>query len=220
MDIKWEQEWDKIYKTQGEVQSDVLPTVRVATDVFKKYGCKSVMDLGCGTGRHSIYLAQQGFKVYATDISETGLEITKLKAEKLNLDNIEFKKHDMRDITFETNSFDGVLCVWTTGHGSLEDSRKNVNEIYRVLKPNGVVVIDYVSKDDANYGKGKEIENDTFIDNVEGEENIPHHYSTIEELKELYSSFSEVNITPKDYNFSDTFERKHTIKAFVVISIK
>jgi len=88
--------------------------------------------------------------------------------------------------------------VWTTGHGSLEDSRKNVNEIYRVLKPNGVVVIDYVSKDDANYGKGKEIENDTFIDNVEGEENIPHHYSTIEELKELYSSFSEVNITPKD----------------------
>ncbi|MBU3186332.1 class I SAM-dependent methyltransferase [Clostridium estertheticum] len=220
MDIKWEQEWDKIYKTQGEVQIDVLPTVRVATDVFKKYGCKSIMDLGCGTGRHSIYLAQQGFKVYATDVSDTGLEITKLKAEKLNLDNIKFKKHDMRDITFETNSFDGVLCVWTTGHGSLDDSRRNVSEIYRVLKPNGVVVIDYVSKDDGNYGKGKEIEKDTFIDNVEGEENIPHHYTTIDELKELYSNFSEVNIASKDYYFWDVFKRKHTIKAFVVISIK
>jgi len=220
MEIKWEQEWDKTYKTQGEVQSDVLPTVRVATDVFKKYGCKSVMDLGCGTGRHTIYLAQQGFKVYATDISETGLEITKLKAEKLNLDNIEFKKHDMRDITFETNSFDGVLCVWTTGHGSLEDSRRNVSEIYRVLKPNGVVVIDYVSKDDENYGKGVEIGKDTFINNVEGEENIPHHYSTIDEIKELYSNFAQVNITPINYYFFDNNEKKHTIKAFVVISIK
>lgn len=29
MEIKWEQEWDKIYKEQGEVQSDVLPTVKV-----------------------------------------------------------------------------------------------------------------------------------------------------------------------------------------------
>lgn len=220
MSIKWEQEWDKIYKDQGEVQFGVLPTVRVAIDLFKRNDCRNVMDLGCGTGRHSIYLAQQGFKVYATDISETGLEITKSKAEKLNLSNIEFKQHDMRDISFANNSFDGILCVWTTGHGTLEDSRKNVNEIYRVLKPNGVVVIDYVSKDDKNYCKGIEIEKDTFINNVEGEENIPHHYSTIEELKKLYSKFSHAEIKPIDYHFNDSNGGKHTIKAFVVISIK
>ncbi len=220
MNIKWEQEWDKIYKDQGEVQFDVLPTVRVATDIFIRNDCKSVMDLGCGTGRHSIYLAQQGFKVYATDISQTGLEITKSKAEKLNLSNIEFEQQDMRDISFDDNSLDGILCVWTTGHGTLEDSRKNVNEIYRVLKPNGVVVIDYVSIFDENYGKGKEIEKDTFINNVEGEENIPHHYSTFEELKELYSSFSHAEITPIDYHFLDNYGGKHTIKAFVAISIK
>lgn len=220
MNIKWEQEWDKIYKGQGEVQFDVLPTVKVATDIFKRNGCKSVMDLGCGTGRHSIYLAEQDFKVYATDISETGLEITKSKAEKLNLSNIEFKQLDIREIPFDNNTFDGILCVWTTGHGTLEDSCKNINEIYRVLKPNGIVVIDYVSKYDENYGKGTEIEKDTFINNVEGEENIPHHYSTIEELKELYSNFSHVEITPVDYYFFDNYGGKHTIKAFVVISIK
>lgn len=220
MNIRWEQEWDKIYKDQGEVQFDILPTVKVATDIFKRNGSKSVMDLGCGTGRHSIYLAEQGFKVYATDISETGLEITKSKAEKLNLSNIEFKQHDMRDILYDNNTFDGILCVWTTGHGTVEDSRKNINEIYRVLKPNGIVVIDYVSIYDENYGKGREIEKDTFINNVEGEENIPHHYSTIEELKELYSNFSHVEITPVDYHFYDNYGEKHTINAFVVISIK
>lgn len=220
MDIKWEQEWDKIYKDQGEVQFNVLPTVRVATDIFNRNNCKNVMDLGCGTGRHSIYLAQHGFKVYATDISETGIVITKAKAKKLNLTNIEFKQHDMRDIPFDNNLLDGILCVWTTGHGTLEDSRKNANEIYRILKPIGVVVIDYVSIDDENYGKGKEIEKDTFINNVEGEENIPHHYSTKEELSELYSNFLKVNITPIDYHFMDNYGGKHTIKAFVVIAIK
>lgn len=220
MNIRWEQEWDKIYKDQGEVQFDILPTVKVATDIFKRNGSKSVMDLGCGTGRHSIYLAEQGFKVYATDISETGLEITKSKAEKLNLSNIEFKQHDMRDILYDNNTFDGVLCLWTTGHGTVEDSRKNINEIYRVLKQNGIVVIDYVSIHDENYGKGREIEKDTFINNVEGEENIPHHYSTIEELKELYSNFSHVEIKPVDYHFYDNYGEKHTISAFVVISRK
>lgn len=36
MEIKWEQEWDKIYKDQGEVQFNVLPTARVAADVLGK----------------------------------------------------------------------------------------------------------------------------------------------------------------------------------------
>lgn len=220
MIVKWEQEWDKIYKNQGEVQSDVLPTAIVAADIFKRNGYRNVMDLGCGTGRHSIYLAQQGFNVYATDISETGLEITQAKANKLNLNNIEFKQHDMRDIPYDNNSFDGILCVWTTGHGTIEDSRNNVNEIYRVLKPNGTVIIDYVSTEDENYGKGEELEKDTFINNVEGEENIPHHYSTIDELKELYSKFSYLDITPIDYYFFDSNGGKHTIKAFVIISTK
>ncbi|WP_313342457.1 hypothetical protein [Sedimentibacter sp.] len=88
------------------------------------------------------------------------------------------------------------------------------------LKPNGIVVIDYVSIDDEHYGRGLEIEKDTFIINVEGEENIPHHYSTIGELEDLYSNFRQVEIKPIDYYFFDNYNNKHTIKAFVVISIK
>lgn len=218
--IKWEQEWDKIYQIQGEVQSEVLPTVRVAAEIFKQNECKMIMDLGCGTGRHSIYLAEQGFGVWATDISKTGLQITKEKAEKLSLGNIKFKQHDMRNITFEDNTFDGILCVWTTGHGNYEDALKNVNEIYRVLKPGGVVVIDYVSTEDKNYGKGIKVDKDTFINNVEGEESIPHHYSSLVEISKLYANFAGIEIKPIDYHFIDSYGGKHTIKAFVVIATK
>ena len=48
------------------------------------------MDLGCGTGRHTIFLAKNDFNVIASDISETGLKTTENKANKLGLKNIEY----------------------------------------------------------------------------------------------------------------------------------
>ncbi|MGL4772026.1 MAG: class I SAM-dependent methyltransferase [Clostridium sp.] len=220
MITNWEQEWDKIYKEQGEVQFGVLKTALIASEIFKNNELKNILDLGCGTGRHSIYLALQGFNVYASDVSQKAIQITQEKANELNITNIKYKQHDMRDIDFKSEFFDGILCVWTTGHGNLDDATKNVNEIYRVLKPNGIVVIDYISTEDINYGKGEEIEKDTFLNNVEGEENIPHHYSTREEIENLYSSFSFVEINPIEYNFFDKNNNEHTIKAFAVVAQK
>jgi SAM-dependent methyltransferase len=126
----------------------------------------------------------------------------------------------MREIEFENEFFDAILCVWTTGHGTLNDARSNVNEMYRVLKPNGIVVIDYISIDDAHYGRGEMIEKDTFLNNMEGEENIPHHYSSREEIEELYEKFSHIDIKPIDYYFLDNYGDKHTIKAFAVVAVK
>jgi len=145
------------------------------------------MDLGCGTGRHTIYLAQNGYQVFAVDISETGIEVTRAKAEKLNLTNIEFAQLDMRNLSVDDNLMDAIMCVWTSGHGTFEDARKNLKEMYRILRLGEILVIDYVSREDENYGKGTEIEKNTFINNVEGEENIPHHYFAKEEIEELYS---------------------------------
>jgi len=94
---------------------------------------QKVMDLGCGTGRHTIYLAQNGYQVFAVDISETGIEVTRAKAEKLNLTNIEFAQLDMRNLSVDDNLMDAIMCVWTSGHGTFEDARKNLKEMYRFL---------------------------------------------------------------------------------------
>jgi len=66
-ETEWELIWDEIYHKQGEVQSEVLKTVTEAAEYFKNRGIKKVLDLGCGMGRHSIYLAKQGFCVTACD---------------------------------------------------------------------------------------------------------------------------------------------------------
>ena len=218
MNLDWEKEWDKIYKQYGEVQSEILHSVRIAVEIFKKYNCKNIMDLGCGTGRHTIYLAQNNFNVLATDISETGLENTKIRANDIGLNNIKYLQHDMREIPLEDNYLDGVLCIWTTGHGKLTDVEKNVEEIYRILKPNGVVIIDYVSTEDGHYGKGEEIEKNTFINNIEGEEKIPHHYSTKGEIENLYSKFNDLKIKKINYFYGNN--KKNIIKAYLIIGMK
>jgi len=62
--------WENIYINQGQVQIDVLDSVIDASNVFEYRKCKNLLDLGCGTGRHSMYLSGKGFDLYACDISK------------------------------------------------------------------------------------------------------------------------------------------------------
>lgn len=109
----------------------------------------------------------------------------------------------MRRIPYDDDTFDAVLCVWTSGHGLLGDMIAHKNEMIRATKPGGFIFVDYVSKQDEHYGRGVEIEKDTFINNVPGEEEIPHHYTDENEIMELYKDHGELEITPYRYSYTD-----------------
>lgn len=212
------QNWNTIYEEQGEIQSDVLPTVANALKILKAINCKKILDLGCGTGRHSIYLAKEGFEVHACDLSAKAIEITSQKAKSQNLSNIIVRQCDMLDTPYDDNFFDAVLCVWTTGHGLKKDIKKSVKEMHRVLKNGGLLITDFISTDDDHYGVGEEIEPDTFLGNMPGEEDIPHHYSTKEELGKFFAIFSSHTIKPIIYRYGKNNE--NMIKAFYIEAIK
>ncbi|HEY31915.1 MAG TPA: class I SAM-dependent methyltransferase [Dehalococcoidia bacterium] len=195
--------WERIYRQQGDLQFDILPKIRRASRLFKKRGYEKVLDLGCGTGKHSIFLGQEGFSVYATDMSQTGIDIAKRKAASLGISSIQFKQHDMISIPFAGKSFDAVICIWTIYHGTLGRIRETVNEIHRVLKPGGMVLTDFLSVDDCTYRVGKEIENNTFLGEKKTEEDVPHHYSTREELKQLFSAFKQLSVRASSDSYTD-----------------
>lgn len=204
--------WEKIYQKEGEIFSEPTPKIQEACKVFKKKRYSKVLDLACGTGRHSVYLAQQGFFVYATDISKTGIEILKENAKAKNLKNIRYKVHDMTKIPYKDEFFDAIICVFAMGHGLLCDAKNTIDEMFRVLKPKGTVITEFISVNDKTYGKGKEIEENTFLGSMKREEDIPHHYFTEKEIKKLFSKFSEIKI------FATTYFGK--IEAFDVEAIK
>ena len=78
-------QWDKIFKRYGKVFLKAQENIVKIVKLFKKYDVKKVLDLGCGTGRHVVYLAKNNFNVYGIDIAEEGIKMTKewLKKEKL-----------------------------------------------------------------------------------------------------------------------------------------
>jgi SAM-dependent methyltransferase len=221
-------DWEKIYKETGDLGYEVLPRIRKASALFRKKNYRNVLDLGCGTGRHSLFLAKQGFQVYATDISPTALKIAGEKAAALGLKNVHFQQHDMRSIPFVDNFFEVVICTWTLHHGTLAQIQKTINEVHRVLTPGGTFVTDMPSTETAGSKNGIEIEKNTLI-GKNSEEDVPHHYATKEEIRLLFSAFQCLDVrlhTATEYYRADKIHSdskegiKYTSKRYNIQAIK
>jgi len=78
-------QWDKTFKWYGKVFVQPQEDMPRIVKLFKKKGVKRILDLGCGSGRHTVYLAKQGFEVYGIDIVPKEIKMTRdwLKKKKL-----------------------------------------------------------------------------------------------------------------------------------------
>ena len=74
---------------------------------WKEQGVRSVLDFGCGLGRHAVYFAKQGFAVSAFDLSEEAVDHLKKWAEAENL-SIDACVADMMRLPYPDNRFDAA----------------------------------------------------------------------------------------------------------------
>jgi len=110
------------------------PVVRAAVGDVRGL---SVLDLGCGTGRHSIWLAAAGATVTALDFSEGMLAEAR---QKPGAAAIRFIAHDLHQpLQFAADSFDLVVSGLVLEH--LRELGNFFGEVSRVLKPGGRAVV-------------------------------------------------------------------------------
>ncbi|MDT0558300.1 class I SAM-dependent methyltransferase [Ichthyenterobacterium sp. W332] len=109
--------------------------------------CKgNVLDVGCGSGSHSLYLQEKGFKVKAIDNSKGAIRV----AEQRGVLHTELKP-----LLEETDTFDTIMLLMN-GTGifqTLEQTPKYLNHLKTILNPNGQILIDssdikYMYQDD------------------------------------------------------------------------
>lgn len=101
------------------------------------------LDIACGKGRHSKFIHEKGFDVVGFDLSEQSIQA----AQPMQENGLSFFVHDMRQI-FRTNYFDYALNLFTSfGYfNSQRDELNALNASAKNLKPNGVLVIDFLNK--------------------------------------------------------------------------
>lgn len=106
-----------------------------------------ILDLACGSGRHSIELARRGYTVTGIDLSAHLLAVAREHAEKEQL-KIDFVRGDMRTPPFR-DKFRTVLNMFTSfGYFESDDENARIMEaIARVLKIEGRFVIDYINRE-------------------------------------------------------------------------
>ncbi len=216
--------WEKIYQQKGDLQGyfSVLPKIKYYAGVFRTKDYHRILDLACGTGRHTLYLAKHGFDVYATDMAATGLKIAREKAEGLGLSNIHFQEHDMRSIPFVDEFFDAVICTLAIHHGTTMQIQQTVDEIHRVLKPGGTIITDMPSIMTEGAGNGRQIEKNTYLlVHADMENDVPHHFTTREEVKCLFKHFSRISVRLYTFNYIGRKDgNKHFSKRFYITAVK
>ena len=105
---------------------------------------KSVLEVGCGTGNHAIYLEKRGFKITGVDLNREMLSVARIKSKKSK-----FLQGDMR--FFDLNEkFDVVLCLFSTMHYNINisDLKKTLKNFHKHLWKGGLLIFDMGFNDD------------------------------------------------------------------------
>lgn len=142
--------WESIY-TRGEQPWDAGMPDNHLVEMVKRGEILAgrALDIGCGPGNESIFLASRGFKVVGIDISTSAVRSARRRAERAEV-NCEFVVCDALDLPFGQATFDFVLdraCF----HFAPEGKRSSYLEsLDRVLTDGGKYVLYAASERDAN----------------------------------------------------------------------
>jgi len=166
--------------------------VEYAKDLERE-GARKVLDLGCGAGRHSILLAENGFQVVGLDLSEMALKTLHDRLKTASINSVTLVKHEMQNLPFMDDYFDGVVCTNVLHHGKIAEIKQAVKELHRVMRPGATAYIIALSIADFRRGNGRMLERNTYAFTKGEEKGIIHHFFTRQELESCFRKFDTIS---------------------------
>ncbi len=137
----------KIINEKNFTYINILPTLNSCLNK----NVKKIIDIGCGSGTISLYLASKGYKVKGIDISKKAIKACRESAESIGLTNVEFEvSHFPRDVL--KGKYDLVFFSEVIEH--LPDDELALKKIYKLLNPHGVLFLSTPSKNAPLYRIG------------------------------------------------------------------
>jgi tellurite methyltransferase len=164
-------------------------------------GTQRLLDLGCGAGRHLVYLAQQGFALYGVDLDPYGLARARRWLEQEGLPAC-LAVADMETLPYPDGFFDAVISTSVIHHNTVDGIRRTVVEVQRLLRPGGWFFATLNARGDYKEGRGPQIEPGTWLVKEFGcDMPSPHHLFQEDELRAVWDGFRLVELERKAYQF-------------------
>lgn len=133
----------KIYELWSSADKAFLPSQQFYIEVCKK-GVGPIVELGVGTGRIAIEIAQLGIEVIGIDKSTEMLKICEQRAGDLDLKNIHLIQEDVRTFTLSQTVNTVIFPFRSIGHLlSMDEKSQLFKHVYKLLKPGGLFIFDH-----------------------------------------------------------------------------
>lgn len=113
----------------------------IVIELAKEGTCYKWLDIGCGDGKFVSTVKEVADIVVGIDISESGLQFARCLVPQ-----VKFCLMDSSQMAFPDSSFDVISCLDVLEHLSEQKLKETLNEIHRVLKDNGALIISVPSK--------------------------------------------------------------------------
>lgn len=184
-----QQTWDDIFG-RGDVRwQDPDWHVVGLVPLLHTIDTKRVLDLGCGAGRHVVFLAREGFEVVGQDASKGALHLARKSLRENGLE-AELVERDMEELPYPDASFEAVISVLAIYHNRLEGLERSIAEARRVLKPGGYFLVWLLSRkeydQEVDLPGAEVIEPFTLLKGGDAPDaGMPHHFSDESEVRDV-----------------------------------
>jgi len=188
-------DWDSIFRKEG--RHFLAPHEEMARVIrlFRKERVRRVLDLGCGSGRHTVLLARRGFRVTGMDVSPEGLRLTRQWLRETKVTARLVTGDFFEPLKFADAAFDAVIAIQTIHHGMHDQILACVGEMERVLRPGGIVFVSVTVTSFRRWATAFEtVAPRTYVPLDGPEAGVPHFVYTQKLLRKDFARFSILDL--------------------------
>lgn len=208
--------WDELYAdpTALAIPEEPEPLVVRALEALPAPRSTAVLDIGCGAGRHLVWLERQGFRSHGVDTAPHGVAHARARLRREG-HPVRIALADMRALPFGDDGFGAAIACKVLYHGTRGDMERAVGEVERVLRDEGLFVGVLLSARTWKHGEGRCLEPGTYVQERGPEEGVVHHYCDEAEARALLAGFDLDSMALDEY--SDDDGNRHSHWQFVAI---
>ncbi len=189
-------DWESIFRREGKVFLEPLEDLAAIVPLLKREKAKRILDLGCGSGRHAVMLAREGFEAYGMDVSPEGVRLARRWLRESGLKASLRVSSCYGRFPFADGFFDAVVSVQVIHHNRRAAVRRCISEMARVLRPGGILFVSVPSwkRRKGISQKSRKVAPHTYIPTEGRETGVLHFLYNRELLRQDFRAFRILGI--------------------------